>query len=117
MELTKSELEIMNVFWEKKEQLSRASLMDDPEKTWKDSSVHILLNGLLKKGILREVGVVRCSKTYGRIFEPTMSREEYYAAAIFSHRFKPEPQALLAAILRRPEMADVDLEAMKAEFQ
>lgn len=110
MELTKSELEIMDVFWEKKRPLSRSDIMEDPGKTWKDSSVHILINGLLKKGILREVGVVRCNKTYGRIFEPTMTREEYYAAVIFSHRYKPEPSAMLEALLRRPEMSSAALE-------
>jgi BlaI family penicillinase repressor len=106
MELTKSEMEIMDVFWESSQPLSRADLLGDSNKSWKDSSIHILLNGLLKKGLLHEAGVVRCSKTYGRIFEPTMTREEYYAALIFSHRYMPEPQKMLQAILNRPEMSD-----------
>lgn len=103
MELTKSEMEIMDVFWERSIPLSRSDLLGKEGKCWKDSSVHILLNGLLKKGILKEVGVVRRSKTYGRTFEPTMSREQYYAAVIFSHRVKPDPEALLQALFARPE--------------
>ena len=47
MELTKSEMEIMDVLWGSENPLSRADLLARPEeKTWKDSSVHILLNGL-----------------------------------------------------------------------
>lgn len=103
MELTKSEMEIMDEFWTKAVPLSRSDLLGKEDKCWKDSSVHILLNGLLKKGILREAGVVRRSKTYGRTFEPTLTREEYFIAAIFSHKNKPEPQKLLKALLERPE--------------
>ena len=73
MELTKSEMEIMDEFWENGVPLSRSDLLGKENKCWKDSSVHILLNGLLKKGLLREAGMVRRSKTYGRTFEPTMT--------------------------------------------
>jgi predicted transcriptional regulator len=110
MELTKSEMEIMDEFWEKDVPLSRSDLLGKQNKCWKDSSVHILLNGLLKKEMLQEVGVVRRSKTYGRTFRPTMTREEYYAAVIFSHRNKPEPEKLFAALLERPEITQEALQ-------
>lgn len=107
MELTKSEMEIMDVLWAKCTPLSRADILaHDEEKTWKDGSVHILLNSLLQKNAIREAGFVRRSKTYGRTFEPTLTREEYFAATIFSHRHKPEMLGLFAALLSRPEMTD-----------
>ena len=50
MELTRSEMEIMDVMWESGVPMSRADLLArSEEKTWKDSSVHILLNGLLQR--------------------------------------------------------------------
>ena len=105
MELTKSEMEIMDVLWEDGGALSRADLLEhSEEKTWKDSSVHILLNGLLKKGAIREAGFVKRSKTYGRTFVPTMTREEYFAMTIFSHRYKPEFTGLIAALLKREDI-------------
>ena len=105
MELTKSEMEIMDVLWAQKTPMSRADLLEhDEEKTWKDSSVHILLNSLLQKNAIREAGFVRRSKTYGRTFEPTLTREEYFATTIFSHRHKPEIVGLFSALLARPEV-------------
>ena len=105
MELTKSELEIMDVLWETGEALSRADLLaNNEEKSWKDSSVHILLNGLLKKGAIREAGVVKCMKTYGRTFLPALTREEYYATTIFSHKYKPELVGLVNALLARQDI-------------
>ena len=78
MELTRSEMEIMDVLWQDGGELSRADfLARSEEKSWKDSSVHILLNGLLAKGAIREAGFVKRSKTYGRTFLPTITREEY----------------------------------------
>lgn len=105
MELTKSELEIMDVLWEAGEPLSRADLIEHSEgKSWKDSSVHILLNGLLAKNAIREAGFVKRSKTYGRVFAPNLTREEYFATTIFSHRHQPEITGLFKALLQRPEV-------------
>ena len=114
MELTKSEMEIMDVLWAAEAPLSRSDLLEHgAEKTWKDSSVHILLNGLLQKKAIREAGFVRRSKTYGRTFVPTMTREEYFASTIFSHRHKPELVGLFAALLDRPEVTRDTLEQLR----
>lgn len=111
MELTRSEMEIMDVLWAADGPLSRSDLLErSEEKTWKDSSVHILLNGLLQKGAIREAGFVKRSKTYGRTFLPTLTREQYFATTIFSHRHKPQIVGLLAALLERPEITAQELE-------
>lgn len=111
MELTKSEMEIMDVLWEAGKPLSRSDLLaHSEEKTWKDSSVHILINGLLQKKAIREAGMVKRSKTYGRTFEPTLTREEYFAATIFCHRHKPQIVGLFEALLKRQDITAEDLE-------
>lgn len=105
MELTKSEMQIMDVLWESEAPLSRSDLLERSEqKSWKDSSVHILLNGLLQKGAIREAGFVKRSKTYGRTFAPTLTREEYFATTIFSHPHQPEIVGLFAALLKREDI-------------
>jgi len=114
MELTRSEMEIMDVLWAADIPLSRADLLDrSEEKTWKDSSVHILLNGLLQKGAIREAGFVKRSKTYGRTFAPTLTREEYFATTIFSHRHKPDLVGLFAALLQREDITPEQLAQIK----
>ena len=106
IELTKSEMEIMDVLWESDQPLSRSDLLErSEEKTWKDSSVHILLNGLLQKGAIREAGLVRRSKTYGRVFSPTMPRDESFAATIVG---------LFDALLRREDITPEQLQKISA---
>lgn len=118
MELTRSEMEIMDVMWESGVPMSRADLLArSEEKTWKDSSVHILLNGLLQKGAIQEAGLVKRIKTYGRVFTPTMTREEYFANTIFCHRHKPQIVGLFSALLQRQEITASDLEAIAAMVQ
>ena len=115
MELTRSEMEIMDVLWASDVPLSRADLLErSEEKTWKDSSVHILLNGLLTKDAICEAGFVKRSKTYGRTFAPKLTREEYFATTILSHRHKPEIVGLFKALLSRKDITPEQMEQIKA---
>lgn len=114
MELTKSEMQIMDVLWGSQEPLSRSDLLEHSEnKTWKDSSIHILLNGLLAKGAIYEAGFVKRSKTYGRTFAPAMTREEYFATTIFSHTHKPDIVGLMEALLKREDITAEQMAAIK----
>ena len=113
MELTKSEMEIMDVFWAANIPLSRSDLLEHgEEKTGKDGSVHILLNRLLRKGMIQEAGFVRRNKTYGRTVAPSMTREEYFVSTIFSHRHKPEILGLFEALIRREAITPEILEKL-----
>ena len=115
MELTRSEMEIMDVMWESGVPMSRSDLLAHAEeKTWKDSSVHILLNGLLQKNAIRQAGLVKRSKTYGRVFVPTMTREEYFANTVFCHRYKPDMVGLISALLQREGITREEYSAIAA---
>lgn len=114
MVLTKSELEIMAVLWSAAEPLSRADLLERAEeKSWKDSSVHILLNGLLQKKAICEAGFVKRSKTYGRTFAPALTCEEYFAETIFSYPCKPNAAGVIEALLQRQDITDDDLKRIE----
>ena len=111
MNLTKNEIEVMDVFWGVGRPLSRAELLHlSVDKSWQSNSVHILLNSLLKKGALREAGFVRSGKTYGRTFEAALSCEEYCAATLCSSVEAGNLPALLKALLQvyNPDRAVLD---------
>ncbi len=100
MYLTKNELEIMDVLWEQNRALSRGELLSLPEnKTWMDSSIHILLNSLLRKGAIREAGYAKCGKTSGRVYEAALSCAEYYITTLSSTKVQPTLPQLLKAYL------------------
>lgn len=118
MVLTKSELEVMNVMWRANKPLSRNDIIALSEnKTWKDGSIHILLNGLLKKEAIKEVGFMKSGKTYGRLFGANISCEDYYAETVFAATGKENLPMLFSALIRcedmTPEMIS-DLEKLLA---
>lgn len=99
MELTKSELEVMNVLWQANRPLSRSEILTlSTGKTWKDSSIHILLNGLLNKNAIKEAGYVRSGKTFGRLYAANISCQEYYAKNVFAGSKEVLPMLFSALI-------------------
>lgn len=116
MELTKSELEVMNVLWRAEKPLSRNDILcQATHKSWKDSSIHILLNSLLKKEALTEAGFARSGKTWGRLYAANISCESYYAEYLFSCAGKELLPMLFSALIKScdisPELM-AELEAM-----
>lgn len=113
MELTKSELEIMEIFWKAGVPMSRGDLLSwAGDRNWKDSSIHILMNGLLRKNAIYQVGVVRRSKTYGRTFLPKLSREAYYAANLLSRPNPPKLEELFRELLDRSGITQEERKAL-----
>lgn len=108
MYLTKNEIEIMDVLWRENRALSRGEILSlSGEKTWMDSSIHILLNSMLKKGAICEAGFVKCGKTCGRVYDAAISCEEYYASTFDSTKKKPSVPKLISALIAR-EGIDAD---------
>lgn len=110
MELTKSELEIMNVIWAAGRPLTRGEILEQSvDKNWKDNSIHILLNRLLAKGTIVESGFARSGKSYGRLYEAVMSGEDYYARQVFSGG-TDKLEMLFDALLKSPDLSPALLE-------
>lgn len=106
MDLTKNELEIMEVLWEIGEPLTSKEIVKrSVKKSWKDSSIHILINSLLDKGAIEEAGFVRAGKGYGRTFVPTLQGETYYADYLASIVDKTSMEALFSALFKSKEMS------------
>ena len=102
MYLTKNELEIMDVLWSSGRALSRGEILSLSEgKSWMDSSVHILLNSMLKKGAIREAGFVKCGKTSGRVYAAALSCAQYHISTLQSTVTKAPATELLQAYLEQ----------------
>lgn len=76
--ITNSEKQILEVLWDKGEALTSSEIVEvSDDRTWKASSVHLLLNSLLNKGMVEVGGFKKTTKNYARTFKPVMSREDY----------------------------------------
>lgn len=76
--LTKKELEMMNVLWQSETALTASEILKaSTNRTWKDKSLHILINSLLQKNLIVVDGFKRMEKVYARSFKPTLNQCDY----------------------------------------
>lgn len=76
--LTKSEREIMELLWKTNNSLTATEIVSlSPKKTWKTSYIHLLLNSLLKKELIKVSGIKQTTKNFARTFQAALTREEY----------------------------------------
>lgn len=115
MKLTKSELEIMNVLWKANRPLSRGDILElSAEKTWKDNSIHILLNGMLKKEAIKEDGFTRSGKVWGRLYAPNITIDDYYGENVFSKSGTDSVPLLFSALIKRSDITPEVLHELRA---
>lgn len=85
--LTKSESQVMNVLWSAKKPLTQQQIVEQAgeDRVFKERSIFLLLNHLMERKLIQEVGFVRSGKTYARTFKPVKSRAEWYAHEVYSN--------------------------------
>lgn len=120
--LTKSEKEIMGLLWNTDRPLTATEIVSlTPERTWKKSYIHLLINSLIDKKMIRSETLVRTGRNFGRAFVATMSEENFFIRQItsgknFSQQSVP---ALVAALLEETDDPQVlsEIEKLVLEKQ
>lgn len=107
MRLTESDLQIMEVFWTAGKPLSSSDILalSPEDKLWKDASIYIMIQTLQKKGAIQEIGAVKGEKgKYLRLFEPTISRQDYYSKRLPGTLEAREFPELFSALLKDADL-------------
>ena len=110
--LTKSENEIMELMWKEGHPLSRSEIIElTPDRTWKPSSIHILLNSMLEKKALEVAGFVQSTKNYARTFTPCLSADSYTVmqirnSPVFTEQSVPKLLSALVEDVTAPAILD-----------
>ena len=118
MHLTKSEQQIMQIFWQADDAMAQTEVVSTcVDRKWKERSIFSMLNSLMQKGLLREVGFVRSGKTYARTFEPAMSQAEYLAKVISERLPADELPELLANLMQDYETTPQIQKEMRAALR
>ncbi len=118
--LSKSEREIMSVFWEEDRPLSSAEIVElSPNKTWRANSIHMFLNNLLDKKAIRLSGVTIRGKHASRTFEAAYSESEgTIGELIASNSFRKEPfkvmSTVVSSLVQEVELTDEQRDELSA---
>lgn len=112
MRFTDSEMQIMDLFWNSEEPLSSPDILrlSPEDKMWKDNSLYIMIQTLQKKEAIKEIGAVKGEKgKYLRLFQPTLSRVEYYTKQLAGSLNSQGLPLLFSALIKD---ADLDKAAI-----
>lgn len=83
--LTKNEKKIMDLLWETGRPLTGSEIAAmAKDAAWQQSFVLRCLNSMEEKSVIKNVGTVRNSRRYSRLFAPAVTREEYAAKLALS---------------------------------
>ena len=89
--LTKSEFAVMEVLWDEGEELTSAEIIQkSKEREWKDSSIHLIINSLLRKKVVTVAGFKKTTKNYARPFVPVETREQFLVGQIIDDKTTTE---------------------------
>lgn len=107
--LNKSELAVMEVLWDEGEALTSAEIIQkSKEKEWKDSSVHLLINSLLKKKVVTVAGFKKTTKNYARTFVPVEGKEQFLVGQVIDNKITSDAKKRIYSYIiekeNNPEM-------------
>lgn len=113
LRLTRSEKEIMDKFWEKEEGFTCSEIVDAlPDRSWRKSSAHSLINALLKKEFLEVSGFKKSAKNYARVFKAKFSYTDYAIKIIMAGSTDDNIRKLIYKLINEATLEE--LEEMKA---
>lgn len=115
IEMTKSEEQMMDIFWSAKDALTSVDIVSmNVKETWSNGLVHNIIRSLLKKGLLKECGMERYSTQYARRLCPAISREEYTAKLMFSKiNGKTSVSRVVAALVKEEGREEETVEELQ----
>lgn len=106
--LTNSEKQIMEVLWKSDVPLSSHDIiLSSSDKTWKNSSVHLLLNSLLDKELIEVAEFEKRTKNYARVFKPTLSYVDYILTVLIKNSDKEKRAELLSKLIKQEKDTEI----------
>lgn len=116
--LTKGEQELMDILWSSEEPLVAQEIIENApvNRNWKDSSVHLIVNHLLNKGVIEVAGFKKTTKNYARTFCPVMPKEEFLLHTIIDPFDKKEILRIFNMLFQEID-SDKELEELQEQIK
>lgn len=106
--LTKKELEMMTVLWRSEIALTASEILKaSTDRTWKDKSLHLMINSLLKKNLIVVDEFKKMEKVYARSFKPAISQTDYIWAHLTSGLEKKKRRDLIEEIIKNLDQEEL----------
>ena len=99
--LSPNEFKIMQLLWKKGRPLSRPEIIElIPDRDWNPNSIHLILNNMIEKGVIRVEGMTRCGRGYGRTYAATVDNLEYAVNLLKDATPETDPDERVLGVLK-----------------
>lgn len=96
--LQPKEEDVMKILWDSEEALSASEIANRiKNRDWPASSIQSILRNLEKKNAIQVASITKLGKSYGRLFRPTITANEY-ATMQFQRFYKRKDNDYLSLI-------------------
>lgn len=109
----------MDVLWKQREALTSSEIIEvSTNRSWGNTSIHLLLKSLLDKSVIEVDGFKRTTKNYARTFKPSISQYDYF----FQENFRGIPlekrMKFIEAVIQDTSLEELDaIEKIILELQ
>ena len=109
----------MDVLWKQGEALTSSEIIEfSTNRSWSNTSIHLLLKSLLDKSVIEVDGFKRTTKNYARTFKPSISQYDYF----FQENFRGIPlekrMKFIEAVIQDTSLEELDaIEKIILELQ
>lgn len=108
--LTKKELEMINVLWGSETALTASEILKaSTDRTWKDKSLHLMINSLLQKNLIVVDGFKRMEKVYARCFKSAISQTDYIWTHLTTGMEKKKRRNLIEEIIKNFDQEELSV--------
>lgn len=99
--LSPNEFKIMQLLWKEGRPLSRPEIIElIPDRDWNPNSIHLILNNMIEKGVIRVEGMTRCGRGYGRTYAATVDNLEYAVNLLKDATPEADPDERVLGVLK-----------------
>ncbi len=99
--LSPNEFKIMQLLWKEGRPLSRPEIIElIPDRDWNPNSIHLILNNMIEKGVIRVEGMTRCGRGYGRTYAATVDNLEYAVNLLKDATPETDPDERVLGVLK-----------------
>ncbi|MBE5871335.1 MAG: hypothetical protein E7294_08760 [Lachnospiraceae bacterium] len=115
MQLSHNEYLIMELLWKENRPLSRSEILEGTVgRKWNPSSIHLILNSMLSKGVLK---ITDETKRYGRTYEALITQEDYMLECVDNgmpgRSDEEKLLGIVSALVNRKGIREKDIESLE----
>lgn len=112
LKMSNKEKEILETLLKAQRPLTKREIVEQsPDRSWKETSLHGLLNSLMEKNIVTVDDVVQIGSHFGRTYKSVYSKEEY--TEVLMNTLELDRGSLFSYFVKEKKLSPQEIQELK----